>query len=206
MSETGFGFKKRSVKQQFARKRKESSEEEKKSSDEEPSSSVVRPDIKGRFNPNVQSTKAIKRMRKKRDSDDSDSDSSGSDVVVSYKSKRSAQRSGPQDQGATAQVEIETEQDRDAVALFKKQQEINEDLAGKEDDKKYRGMNNYATFFKKKDNALGNAGSGFNSVGPMRAPAHIRTTVRWDYQPDICKDFKETGFCGFGGEFKKLFI
>lgn len=24
--------------------------------------------------------------------------------------------------------------------------------------------------------------------------------MRWDYQPDICKDYKETGFCGFGGE------
>ena len=35
--------------------------------------------------------------------------------------------------------------------------------------------------------------------GPIRAPAHIRATVRWDYQPDICKDYKETGFCGFGG-------
>lgn len=34
----------------------------------------------------------------------------------------------------------------------------------------------------------------------MRAPAHLRATVRWDYQPDICKDYKETGFCGFGGK------
>ena len=34
----------------------------------------------------------------------------------------------------------------------------------------------------------------------MRASANIRSTVRWDYQPDICKDYKETGFCGFGGE------
>lgn len=25
---------------------------------------------------------------------------------------------------------------------------------------------------------------------------------RWDYQPDICKDYKETGFCGFGGKYK----
>ena len=33
----------------------------------------------------------------------------------------------------------------------------------------------------------------------MRAPEHLRATVRWDYQPDICKDYKETGFCGFGG-------
>ena len=35
--------------------------------------------------------------------------------------------------------------------------------------------------------------------GPIRAPAHLRATVRWDYQPDICKDYKETGYCGFGG-------
>ena len=32
----------------------------------------------------------------------------------------------------------------------------------------------------------------------------IRSTVRWDYQPDICKDFKETGFCGFGDSCKFL--
>jgi RING finger protein 113A len=28
--------------------------------------------------------------------------------------------------------------------------------------------------------------------------------VRWDYQPDICKDYKETGFCGFGDNCKFL--
>jgi RING finger protein 113A len=22
--------------------------------------------------------------------------------------------------------------------------------------------------------------------------------VQWDYAPDICKDYKETGFCGYG--------
>lgn len=35
-------------------------------------------------------------------------------------------------------------------------------------------------------------------VGPQRAPANIRVTARFDYQPDICKDYKETGFCGYG--------
>ncbi|XP_072474322.1 E3 ubiquitin-protein ligase RNF113A-like [Notamacropus eugenii] len=40
--------------------------------------------------------------------------------------------------------------------------------------------------------------------GPMRAPAHLRATVRWDYQPDVCKDYKETGFCGFGHSCKFL--
>ncbi|PIO32242.1 hypothetical protein AB205_0113560 [Aquarana catesbeiana] len=40
--------------------------------------------------------------------------------------------------------------------------------------------------------------------GPIRAPEHLRATVRWDYQPDICKDYKETGFCGFGDSCKFL--
>ena len=25
-----------------------------------------------------------------------------------------------------------------------------------------------------------------------------RSTVRWDYEPMLCKDYKETGYCGFG--------
>ncbi|KAL3779373.1 hypothetical protein HJC23_005233 [Cyclotella cryptica] len=35
-------------------------------------------------------------------------------------------------------------------------------------------------------------------AGPLKAPTFVRTTARFDYQPDICKDYKETGFCGFG--------
>lgn len=35
-------------------------------------------------------------------------------------------------------------------------------------------------------------------AGPLKAPTFVRTTCRFDYQPDICKDYKETGFCGFG--------
>lgn len=37
---------------------------------------------------------------------------------------------------------------------------------------------------------------------PMKAPAFIRSTIRIDYQPDICKDYKETGFCGWGDQCK----
>lgn len=36
-------------------------------------------------------------------------------------------------------------------------------------------------------------------LGPVRAPQFLRQTVRWDFAPDICKDYKETGFCTFGG-------
>jgi len=35
-------------------------------------------------------------------------------------------------------------------------------------------------------------------AGPIRAAQHVRVTARFDYQPDVCKDYKETGFCGFG--------
>lgn len=40
------------------------------------------------------------------------------------------------------------------------------------------------------------------SHGPLRTSAHIRASVRFDYQPDICKDYKETGYCGFGDSCK----
>jgi len=35
-----------------------------------------------------------------------------------------------------------------------------QDLKGKEDDKIYRGLNNYAQYFEKRDTAAGNASSG----------------------------------------------
>lgn len=76
---------------------------------------------------------------------------------------------------------------------------VQQELKGKADDKKYRGLANYAQYYEKKDTAQGNAASANVRKGPMRAPANIRSTVRWDYQPDLCKDYKETGFCGFGG-------
>ena len=47
---------------------------------------------------------------------------------------------------------------------------------------------------KKQDNKKS---GGF--FGPKQASGNIRVTCRFDYQPDICKDWKETGYCGYGG-------
>ena len=44
----------------------------------------------------------------------------------------------------------------------------------------------------------------FLGIGPQRAPDNVRITCRFDYQPDICKDWKETGFCGYGQSCKFL--
>ncbi|CCG81897.1 putative CCCH and RING finger protein [Taphrina deformans PYCC 5710] len=40
--------------------------------------------------------------------------------------------------------------------------------------------------------------------GPIRAPANVRAISVIDYQPDVCKDYKQTGFCGFGDTCKFL--
>ncbi|KAF7985081.1 hypothetical protein HWV62_8955 [Athelia sp. TMB] len=43
-------------------------------------------------------------------------------------------------------------------------------------------------------------------VGPQRdmSGGTIRTVTIVDYQPDVCKDYKETGYCGFGDTCKFL--
>ncbi|CCE63571.1 hypothetical protein TPHA_0F00850 [Tetrapisispora phaffii CBS 4417] len=38
----------------------------------------------------------------------------------------------------------------------------------------------------------------------IHQPVNIRTTLLMDYQPDVCKDFKQTGYCGYGDSCKFL--
>lgn len=195
-------FKKRTIKNKSNRKRQGSSEEGEISDSD---TNVVKKVKKVKPNLLVQSSKKVIKKDKVSDSsDDSLSEDEMKDIMVSYKSKRETERSGPADMGATAVLETETETDKDAQAIFENALKINKELKGKEDDKIYRGLNNYTQYYEKKDTAQGNAASGMVRKGPVRAPAHLRATVRWDYQPDICKDYKETGFCGFGDSCKFL--
>ncbi|KAG9333444.1 hypothetical protein JZ751_011605 [Albula glossodonta] len=171
-------------------------------SDEEHNTVIRREKKANVSNPMIQKTKRAERA--KVSSSESDDDNEQKKITVAYKSTRSAKPEGPDDMGATAVYELDTERDKDAQAIFERSQKIQEELAGKEDDKIYRGMNNYHKFIKPKDSTMGNASSGMVRKGPIRAPEHLRATVRWDYQPDICKDYKETGFCGFGDSCKFL--
>ncbi|KAJ2753340.1 RNA-splicing factor [Coemansia sp. BCRC 34490] len=41
-------------------------------------------------------------------------------------------------------------------------------------------------------------GTGSRRTGPVRAPSNLRSTTVFDYQPNVCKDYKETGYCGYG--------
>ncbi|KAK7080506.1 hypothetical protein SK128_016358 [Halocaridina rubra] len=181
------------------RKRKADSD---KSSSEDETVIVKKEKKTDLSNPLVQRSKNRgNRLNAKEHSSSEDSDDG---LRTSYKSRRTGEREGPVDMGATSTVQFETEKDRDAQAIFERAQKINQELKGQADDKVYRGLNNYSEFYEKKDTAQGNASKGGVRKGPIRAPDHLRATVRWDYQPDLCKDYKETGFCGFGDSCKFL--
>ncbi|XP_063835907.1 E3 ubiquitin-protein ligase RNF113A [Ostrinia nubilalis] len=190
-------FKKRVIRNKGGRKRKASSSEEKNSSDSDGQTVVLPTKRPQKANPNIQSTSGPKSQKPKIQNDDSSDDDKASNARTTLSVQQ-------QRENATATYELDTERDRDAQAIFEKAQKINEELQGQADDKVYRGINNYAQYYKKRDTAAGNASSGLVRKGPIRAPANLRATVRWDYQPDICKDYKETGFCGFGDSCKFL--
>ncbi|KAF0990562.1 hypothetical protein HZS_6867 [Henneguya salminicola] len=90
----------------------------------------------------------------------------------------------------------------DAQAIFERQLELNKEREGKIDDGMYRGQTAYAKYLTKQDSIMGKASSNLVRQGPFRAAENIRVTTRWDYQQDLCKDYKDTGFCGFGDSCK----
>jgi len=62
----------------------------------------------------------------------------------------------------------------------------------------YKGLANATSFISKNPNAPTRV------VGPIKAPTNIRTIAVTDFAPDVCKDYKQTGFCGFGDSCKFL--
>lgn len=62
----------------------------------------------------------------------------------------------------------------------------------------YKGQSSYQSFIQKNPNAPS------RTVGPVKAPTNIRTITVTDFAPDVCKDYKQTGFCGFGDSCKFL--
>jgi RING finger protein 113A len=60
----------------------------------------------------------------------------------------------------------------------------------------YKGLANATKFIQKNPDAPNRA------VGPVKAPTNIRTVTTTDFAADVCKDYKQTGFCGFGDSCK----
>jgi len=68
------------------------------------------------------------------------------------------------------------------------------------DDGLYHGQKSYKSHIKKSQEVPKSM-----RTGPVRSNnSTIRTVTIVDYQPDVCKDYKETGFCGFGDTCKFL--
>lgn len=61
----------------------------------------------------------------------------------------------------------------------------------------YKGAANYTSFIQKNPDRLTN-------VGPQKLNSNVRTITVTDFAPDVCKDYKQTGFCGFGDSCKFL--
>lgn len=87
----------------------------------------------------------------------------------------------------------------DAASKDATEAQTNADVEG---DGLYHGMAKYKDYragFRREDTA-----KAADKYGPKRAPDNVRRTVLVDYQPDICKDYKETGYCGYGDSCKFL--
>lgn len=105
----------------------------------------------------------------------------GTGYGFSYESS-GAKRAGLPDQGATmSNKDLEEAQDKNQAASVPKE------TTSADGKQLYVGQSGYAQHMKQSKYS-----------GPVRQTAHIRPDVRMDFARDICKDFKETGYCGWG--------
>ena len=93
--------------------------------------------------------------------------------------------------------------DADVGAEARAQYERNRDIqkrieSGELEEGVYRGQKAYRAYIPPDDERKAITAKITGAYGPNRSMASIKTTSRFDYQMDICKDFKETGYCGFG--------
>ena len=127
---------------------------------------------------------------------------------VVHEADRSAAPRAPRDNRATAATETETEHSRDGRAareavLARGAAAAAGGGSAPVDDGLYHGAAGYIDHragFRREHTVGAEKGSGTH--GPLRAPTNVRRTYVMDYKPDVCKDYKETGYCGYGDSCK----
>ncbi|WVQ72990.1 pre-mRNA-splicing factor CWC24 [Cryptococcus sp. DSM 104548] len=150
-------------------------------------SSVVRTQTKSIANPLVQGTK---RRRDVHAGDEIADDENGLDEF-GYRADEGLTKRA--DELVTRANDWDLENDQ---GVKEKKVRLNED--GDIDDGIYRGASNYLPTINKTRETLDKK----MKSGPIKATSHVRTITLMDYQPDVCKDYKETGFCGYGDSCK----
>jgi len=101
--------------------------------------------------------------------------------------------------------ELHGERSLDSRAQYERVREIQRKIdSGELDEGLYRGMKAYRAYVQPDDERKSANAKLTGAFGPTRGMANVRTTSRFDYQADVCKDYKETGYCGFGDSCKFL--
>ncbi|KAI0081968.1 hypothetical protein K474DRAFT_1586470 [Panus rudis PR-1116 ss-1] len=99
-----------------------------------------------------------------------------------------------------AALQILEGDEAEAMLAKRLKKDTKEDEDDVPDDGLYHGQKAYKSHIKK-NTEIPKA----MRVGPQRSTnSTIRTVTIVDYQPDVCKDYKETGYCGFGDTCKFL--
>ena len=93
---------------------------------------------------------------------------------------------------ATKQSNWYDENDKDALSAKNLLGSAKNKPSDGQPDGTYKGLANKTSFIQKHPDAPQ------RTVGPVKAPTNIRTITVTDFAPDVCKDYKKTGFCGFG--------
>lgn len=107
-------------------------------------------------------------------------------------------------------LETETEAGKDTRAVLERNLQIHKGLKeGTLEEGVYRGRGAYKRYIEKSEGAISNSKySGL--LGPTRnTMANVRSTLRIEYwgttgEGGVCKDYKETGYCGWGDTCKFL--
>ncbi|KAI0368315.1 hypothetical protein BV20DRAFT_1022771 [Pilatotrama ljubarskyi] len=153
-------------------------------------SEVVLPSRKSTANLLSAGTKRTISQRERDDLDDEDQKRDGPDVKWTV-------------EGSHVNTALEILQGDEAEELLAKRrrnEKKDEDDEEVPDDGMYHGQKGYQSHIKKNKEV-----PKAMRVGPQRSNnSTIRTVTIVDYQPDVCKDYKETGYCGYGDTCKFL--
>merc|ERR1711865_848126 len=129
-------------------------------------------------------------------------DGPGDGLDRSYKADRRVMPERDSKDEAVRGIETEAVEANDPQAIWERGRRLQQEQEGKEFDGKYKGLASYSTFHKINSEEVYSTGGGGVAKGPVRASQHYRATVIFDYKPDICKDYKDTGYCGYGDSCK----
>jgi len=134
----------------------------------------------------------------------------GSDTALSGFKASDTVTIAPRDD-AVRLLETETEFDKDTRARHERNEKIHQGLKdGTLEAGVYRGLEGYKRYAERSEGAISKSKySGL--LGPTRGMSNVRSTMRIEYwnassgtDGGICKDYKETGYCGFGDSCKFL--